>query len=85
MRRETFRSQRSAILESYFSGLAPRVGELLMSDKPVVHIGENSPENVAYKLLWDIVRAENKKPDRKAFLSTYAECLRTVRAARADD
>jgi hypothetical protein len=55
----------------------------------VVHIGENSPEEVAYKLLHDIGYAEGKRfthgtnnpatVDRQWLLSTYAECLRTVR------
>ena len=55
-----------------------------------VHIGENSPEQVAYKLLHDIGRAEGRRftqgvagnsanTDRKWLLDTYAECLRAVR------
>lgn len=61
-----------------------------MADAPVVHIGENSPEYIAYRLLHDVAGAENKlfRPtsgsgyaaaDRKWILDTYAECLRAVR------
>lgn len=62
-----------------------------MSDAPVVHIAENSPEHVAYLLLGRIAFSEGKlltsnpsKPnapvaDRKWLLDTYAECLTTVR------
>jgi hypothetical protein len=55
----------------------------------VVHSGENSHEQIAYKLLLTIAENE-KKPlhsaaaggataDRKWLLDTYAECLLTVR------
>ncbi len=60
-----------------------------MADAPVLHIGENSPEHVAYKLLQAIAAAESKlltatmggpaTADRKWLLDTYAECLITVR------
>jgi len=50
-----------------------------MADIPVVHIGENSPEYVAYRLLREIARLEKGMGDRKKLLDTYAECLRTVR------
>lgn len=62
-----------------------------MADKPVVHIGENSPEQVAYKLLHDIANVERKNlhqgsqsdgwsvADRSWILSTYKECLRIMR------
>lgn len=55
----------------------------------VVHIGENSPEHVAYKLLQDVMNAENRATykhdkrelaDRKYILDTYAECLKAVRS-----
>lgn len=58
-----------------------------MADQAVVHIGENSPEQVAFKLLKEVARAEGKglydgahgeKPDRKWLLDTYAECLIAV-------
>jgi hypothetical protein len=61
-----------------------------MSDAPVVHIGENSPEWVAYRLFQDIVHVEDKllntseKNQQKVakrdwILQTYAECLECVR------
>ena len=51
-----------------------------MSEQTVVHIGENSPEYVAY-LLMNALLAENLSPreSRKAFLDLYAECLSAVR------
>ena len=53
-----------------------------MADTPVVHIGQNSPEYIAFLLLGAIAKAE-KKPfnthesgvDRQWILDTYAECL----------
>ena len=62
-----------------------------MADETVVHIGENSPERIAYKLFQHIADAENMalvaKPisadrhvaNRKWILDTFAECLTTVR------
>jgi hypothetical protein len=61
-----------------------------MADTPVViHQGENSPEQVAYKLLETIASNEGKtlrgssvgkaSAERKWLLDTYAECLQTVR------
>ena len=53
-----------------------------------VHIGENSPEYVAYLLLKEVTRAEGKKigglstdpgVTRQYLLDTYAECLEAVR------
>ena len=63
-----------------------------MADAPVVHIGENSPEQVAFKLMEVIAAAEkvglvaglpNRSmiADRNWILDTYAECLQTVRDA----
>jgi hypothetical protein len=57
----------------------------------VVHIGENSPEHVAYRLMRDVAHVESKLLEqsvknpqnvatRKWILDTYAECLRIVRA-----
>ena len=52
-----------------------------------VHIGENSPEQVAFKLLQEIAYAEGKnmfngpagdKPDRAWILEAYRQCRRTV-------
>lgn len=57
-----------------------------MADAPVVHIGENSPEQVALKLLNFIASNEKKmlsgsnaNADRNWILTTYARCLYTVR------
>lgn len=63
-----------------------------MTDAPIVHIGENSPEEVAYKLMINVAIAEGKdtnnmrgftyvlkSADRKWLLDTYAECLSTVK------
>jgi hypothetical protein len=53
--------------------------DFVMADKPVVHIGENSPEYVAYKLMLDIIRIEGKERHSKDdILNLYAECLHTV-------
>jgi hypothetical protein len=46
--------------------------------------GENSPEYVAYLLMKDIAKIENKHfvvgdTDRKWVLDTYAECLLAIR------
>lgn len=60
-----------------------------MSENTVVHMGENSPEEVALKLVRIIAKAEdvdlhpaNTTVDRKWLLDTYAECLFTVRGYR---
>lgn len=60
---------------------------------PVVHIGENSPEQVAWKLLGAVAYAEDKQVyhassgdnpcDRAYILDTYAECLHAVRGYRS--
>jgi hypothetical protein len=60
----------------------------------VVHIGENSPEQVAYRLMHEIAAIEAKSfsrtpgpgyqsADRKWILETYAECLNAVRVPHA--
>lgn len=58
-----------------------------MADQTTVHIGENSPQQVAYRLFRDIMVAEGKslreedrtsKVNRKYILDTYAECLSAV-------
>jgi hypothetical protein len=64
-----------------------------MADAPVVHIGENSPEEVAYKLVVIIAQHEGKQlhttptrqatADRKWLLDTYAECLQATTGRRA--
>ncbi len=53
-----------------------------MADQTTVHIGENSPENIAYKLYHDIVGIEGGVRDRKSLLDLYAECLVTVKSPR---
>jgi hypothetical protein len=55
-----------------------------MADNTVVHIGENSPEKIAYLLMVDIINKEGGKSeaDRKKILDTYAECLQAVRGYR---
>ena len=56
-------------------------GEKPMADQVTVQ-GENTPEYVAYRLMEKIFNAENKSLDnlsREEILSTYKECIRTVR------
>ena len=56
-----------------------------MADAPVVHMGENSPEEVAYKLLSRVMtfeKRDNTNLNRKDFLDAYAECLFAVRGHR---
>ena len=58
-----------------------------MADSAVVHIGENSPEQVAYKLMQHIASVEGKEfytlngkqADREWILRTYMQCLRAPR------
>jgi hypothetical protein len=57
-----------------------------MADEPVIHIGENSPEQVAYKLLQLVAKSEGfslssgeSQPNKEWILTTYAQCLHTVR------
>jgi hypothetical protein len=59
-----------------------------MADNTTVHIGENSPEYIAFRLLQQIAHAEdttlwgvagNKKPNRDYILTTYEECLHVVK------
>jgi hypothetical protein len=59
-----------------------------MADSAVVHIGENSPQQVAYKLMKDIMLAEQMsltgasssatRVDRKYLLTLYYECARAT-------
>lgn len=62
-----------------------------MADAPVVHIGENSPERIAYTLLQNIMNVEKMSfsgspsggystADRKYILDTYAEALDAVQS-----
>jgi hypothetical protein len=64
-----------------------------MSEKPVVHIGENSPEEVAFRLFKMIADVEKKATygsmgdlspgwttaDKSYILKTYGECISAVR------
>jgi hypothetical protein len=61
-----------------------------MADETVVHIGENSPEQIAHRLLMAVAFAEGKKifqgpssptdpANRKWILDTFAECMNAVR------
>jgi hypothetical protein len=56
-----------------------------MAEEAVVHVGENSPEQVAFKLFHEVVSAEGPAlgakggVNRKWILDTYAECLLAVR------
>ncbi len=69
-----------------------------MADAPVVHIGENTAEKVAFELMELIAGIEHvsttsthasdlknewSKADRKWVLDTYSECIETVRGHRA--
>jgi hypothetical protein len=50
-----------------------------MSESPVVHIGENSPEQVALKLYLMIDGAEDSpRRTRREILDLYSECLYAV-------
>lgn len=64
-----------------------------MAEQTVLHIGENSPEEVAYRLMDNIADVEQKvlhgnpgsgatSADRQWILDTYAECLRAVHGLR---
>ena len=57
-----------------------------MADNTAVHIGENSPEHVAYKLMRDIAHAEKVvlagagiNSNREWILRTYMQCLMAVK------
>jgi hypothetical protein len=57
-----------------------------MAEQAVVHIGENSPEQVAFKLTEVILTRVEKKPwadlTREEVLDTYSACLDTVKGYR---
>ena len=56
-----------------------------MADSTVVHLGENSPEKIAYTLMVDVFNAEYREGNRRTrqeILDTYAECLVAVRGFR---
>lgn len=57
-----------------------------MADAAAVHIGENSPEYIAYRLMLNIASCEErtlhsgaKAADREYILTTYQQCLRAVK------
>lgn len=55
-----------------------------MADAPTIHLDGNSPEEVAYKLMWDILRNEDHAQlSRDMFLSTYVEARRAVQGVLA--
>jgi hypothetical protein len=52
--------------------------EAMVADT-AIHIGENSPEYVAYKLMLDVIRMGGKDLHSKdEILNLYADCLHTV-------
>ena len=66
-----------------------------MSEASIVHYGEGSPEAIAYKLMLDVMKVENRMipsagvtppahtpADRHYLLNTYHECLMAVRGKR---
>ena len=56
-----------------------------MPDVPVINIGQNSPEKIAYDLMVSVLHAEKIKPEgrtRKMILDTYVECLFAVHGKR---
>jgi hypothetical protein len=65
-----------------------------MAGEPVVHIGENSPEQVAFRLLQIIADVEGRqlyghgenKVDREWLLKTYSQCIFIVnRSSNVED
>lgn len=63
-----------------------------MADNAVVHIGENSPEQVAFKLMELIASAESRDTyghgdhpvTREWVLKTYEQCLSVVHRGAAE-
>jgi hypothetical protein len=56
-----------------------------MPDAPIVNIGQNSPEKIAYDLMIGVLNAEKVTAEdrtRKLILDTYAECILAVRGNR---
>jgi hypothetical protein len=63
-----------------------------MADQTTVHMGENSPEQVAYKLMGIIAQAEkvnltgvSVNSNRQWILKTYMQCLVAVRTPHYPD
>ncbi len=63
-----------------------------MTDQTTVHIGENSPEQVAFKLMSLVAEVEGRENyahgahpmDREWILRTYAQCLAVVHRANGE-
>jgi hypothetical protein len=56
-----------------------------MTATSVIHIAENSPEHVAYRMMRDVFLVENKPFDsltRDEYLDTFDECLEAVKGFR---
>jgi hypothetical protein len=55
--------------------------EVAMGEEKVEEVGQNSPEEIAYRLWAIIHHLESKKTplDRKGILDLYAECLLAVK------
>ncbi|ANY19734.1 hypothetical protein A6F68_01217 [Tsuneonella dongtanensis] len=64
-----------------------------MADQSAVHTGENSPEEVAFKLLQLIASVEQRESSghgknpmsREYIIRTYCQCLRAVHAPHTVD
>lgn len=67
-----------------------------MADQPVVHIGENSPEKIAFTLMREIASCEgvtfSQRPSdgrraatREWILNTYAQCRRATKGVGAQE
>ena len=56
--------------------------ELVMAVKPVLRTGENSAEEVAFRLTRWIAEIEKGLKTRENLLDTYAECLQAVQGRR---
>jgi hypothetical protein len=55
----------------------------MATDKTVVHIGENSPERIAFLLFHEVVNAEGmERADRAYILNTYVDCINAVKGIR---
>ena len=63
-----------------------------MAEASNVNVGENSPEQVAYKLMHDIARSEKItmagmgiNSNREWIIRTYCQCLLAVKASQMPD
>ena len=53
-----------------------------MAGTSIIHIAENTPEHVAYKMMRDVFLVENKTFDdltRDEYLDMFDECLEAVK------